>query len=67
MNTRSLIAPVILIALGTAFLLSKLGLLPPLGPLFAQGWPLVDAVRGRLRTVGFVQRFARRPAQRGAP
>lgn len=41
MTTRSLIAPVILIALGSAFLLSKLGLLPPLGPLFAQGWPLI--------------------------
>ncbi len=41
MNTRSLIAPIILITLGTAFLLSKLGLLPPLGPLFAHWWPLI--------------------------
>jgi hypothetical protein len=38
---KSVIGAVILIVLGTAFLLSNLGLLPRLGPLFAQWWPLV--------------------------
>jgi lipopolysaccharide export LptBFGC system permease protein LptF len=32
---------VILIVLGVLFLLSNLGLLPRLGPLFAQWWPLI--------------------------
>lgn len=41
MRTRSIIAPLILIALGTVFLLSNFGLLPPLGPLFARWWPLI--------------------------
>jgi len=31
----------ILIILGALFLLSNLGLLPRLGPLFAQWWPLI--------------------------
>ncbi|MFT3666736.1 LiaI-LiaF-like domain-containing protein [Piscinibacter sp.] len=46
MKTHSLIAPTILIGLGSAFMLSKLGVLPPLGPLFAQGWPLILIVVG---------------------
>lgn len=41
MRTRSIVAPLILIVLGSAFLLSNLGLLPPLGPLFARWWPLI--------------------------
>lgn len=41
MRTRSVLAPVILIVLGTLFLLSNLGLLPHLGPLFARWWPVV--------------------------
>lgn len=41
MKTRSAIAPLILITLGTLFLLSNFGLLPPLGPLFARWWPLI--------------------------
>lgn len=35
------IGAVILIVLGVLFLLSNLGLLPRLGPLFAQWWPLI--------------------------
>lgn len=41
MKTRSLVAPLILITLGSLFLLSNIGLLPPLRPLFAHGWPLI--------------------------
>lgn len=33
--------PLLLIALGVVFLMSNLGLLPKLGPLFARWWPLV--------------------------
>ena len=36
-----LIPALILIILGIAFLLSNLGMLPRLGPLFAQWWPLI--------------------------
>jgi len=36
-----LIPALILIVLGIAFLLSNLGMLPRLGPLFAQWWPLI--------------------------
>ena len=46
MKTRTLVAPLILITLGTLFLLSNLGLLPPLGPLFTRGWPLILIVAG---------------------
>jgi cell wall-active antibiotic response 4TMS protein YvqF len=35
------VGAVILIVLGVLFLLSNLGLLPRLGPLFAQWWPLI--------------------------
>jgi hypothetical protein len=38
---KSAIGAVILIVLGSLFLLSNLGLLPRLGPLFAQWWPLI--------------------------
>jgi hypothetical protein len=38
---KSVIGAVILIVLGTLFLLSNLGWLPRLGPLFAQWWPLI--------------------------
>jgi len=37
---------VILIVLGALFLLSNLGWLPRLGPLFAQWWPLILIVVG---------------------
>ena len=35
------IGAVVLIVLGVLFLLSNLGMLPRLGPLFAQWWPLI--------------------------
>ncbi|MNC90274.1 hypothetical protein D3C83_63520 [compost metagenome] len=38
---KSRIGAVILIVLGVLFLLSNLGWLPRLGPLFAQWWPLI--------------------------
>ena len=41
MRLRPRTAAVILIVLGVLFLLSNLGLLPRLGPLFAQWWPLI--------------------------
>jgi lia operon protein LiaF len=48
MRTRSVIAPLILIVLGVLFLLSNLGLLPDLGPLFARWWPLILIAVGAL-------------------
>ena len=41
-----LIPALILIVLGIAFLLSNFGLLPRLGPLFAQWWPAILIVVG---------------------
>jgi hypothetical protein len=41
MRPRSSIAAIILIALGVLFLLSNLGLIPRLGPLLHQWWPLI--------------------------
>jgi Domain of unknown function (DUF5668) len=41
MFRKSILAPLILIILGVLFLLSNLGLLPHLGPLFAKWWPLI--------------------------
>jgi len=41
MFKKSIFAPVVLVALGVLFLLSNLGLLPHLGPLFARWWPLI--------------------------
>lgn len=41
MFRKSLLAPLVLIGLGVAFLLSNLGWLPQLGPLFARWWPLI--------------------------
>jgi hypothetical protein len=46
MRPKSLIGALILITLGVALLLSNLGLLPPLGPLFARWWPLILIVVG---------------------
>ncbi|MFT3957087.1 MAG: DUF5668 domain-containing protein [Piscinibacter sp.] len=49
MFKRSLFAPLVLILLGVVFLLSNLGMLPHLGPLFARWWPLIlIAVGGML-------------------
>ena len=41
MKFKSTFAAVILIVLGTLFLLSNHGLIPRLGPLFAQWWPVI--------------------------
>ena len=41
MFRKSIFAPLVLIVLGVLFLLSNLGLLPHLGPLFARWWPLI--------------------------
>ncbi|WP_395695142.1 LiaF transmembrane domain-containing protein [Piscinibacter sp.] len=41
MFRKSILAPLILIVLGVLFLLSNLGLLPHLGPIFAKWWPLI--------------------------
>jgi hypothetical protein len=46
MRPKPLVAALILIILGVLFLLSNLGLLPRLGPLFAQWWPLILIVVG---------------------
>jgi len=46
MRSRSLVSALILIALGVILLLSNLGLLPRLGPLFAQWWPVILIVVG---------------------
>lgn len=46
MRTRSMLAPVVLIVLGSLFLLSNLGVLPRLGPLFARWWPLILIIVG---------------------
>jgi len=43
---RAPVAAIILIVLGTLFLLANLGLIPRLGPLIAQWWPLILIVVG---------------------
>jgi lia operon protein LiaF len=48
---KSLIGPLILIVLGAYFLLTNLGLLPHLGPLFARWWPLILIAIGALLLV----------------
>lgn len=46
MHIKPRVGAVILIVLGALFLLSNLGWLPRLGPLFAQWWPLILIVVG---------------------
>lgn len=46
MGQRSVTGAVILIVLGALFLLSNLGLMPNLGPLFATWWPLILIIVG---------------------
>jgi hypothetical protein len=48
MRTKSKFGAYILIVLGIIFLLSNLGWLPRLGPLVAQGWPLILIIVGVL-------------------
>jgi hypothetical protein len=46
MRPKSLVSALILIALGVIFLLSNLGWLPRVGPLFAQWWPVILIIVG---------------------
>lgn len=46
MIKKPFVGALVLIVLGTLFLLSNLGLLPRLAPLFAQWWPLILIVVG---------------------
>ena len=48
MRSKSAIGAYILIGLGIIFLLSNHGLLPRLGPLMAQWWPLILIIVGIL-------------------
>ncbi|MBS1213415.1 MAG: hypothetical protein H6R26_2032 [Proteobacteria bacterium] len=41
MPTRPRLAAIILIVLGVLFLLANQGVIPRLGPLIAQWWPLI--------------------------
>ena len=41
MRSRSRVGALILIVLGVLFLLGNFGLIPRLGPLLAQWWPLI--------------------------
>jgi hypothetical protein len=46
MRPTSKVGAIILIVLGTLFLLSNLGLIPHLRPLLAQWWPLILIIVG---------------------
>jgi len=46
MTNKPRIGAVILIVLGVLFLLANFGLIPRLGPLFAQWWPVILIVVG---------------------
>lgn len=46
MHIKSRAGAIILIVLGAIFLLSNFGMLPRLGPLIAQWWPLILIVVG---------------------
>lgn len=46
MRSKSRIGALVLIALGVLFLLSNLGWIPRLGPLFAQWWPAILIIVG---------------------
>ena len=46
MRSKSKIGAIVLIALGVLFLLANFGLIPRLGPLLAQWWPLILIVVG---------------------
>lgn len=41
MRSKSIVGALVLIVLGTLFLLSNLGYIPHLGQLFARWWPLI--------------------------
>ena len=46
MHIKSRVGAIILIVLGAIFLLSNFGMLPRLGPLIAQWWPLILIIVG---------------------
>lgn len=46
MKTGSAMGAIVLIVLGTLFLLANLGLIPRLGALFTTWWPLILIVVG---------------------
>ena len=46
MRYRYSVVALILIVLGTLFLLSNLGLIPRLGPLLHQWWPVILIIAG---------------------
>jgi hypothetical protein len=43
---RSNFLPLVLIVLGALFLLSNFGMLPHVGPLFRQWWPVIPIIAG---------------------
>jgi len=45
-RSRSIVGPIILIALGLLFLLSNLGWIPHIGQLLVTWWPLILIVVG---------------------
>lgn len=49
LSNKSLVGPVVLIVLGLVFLLSNLGMLPPLGALLVKWWPLILIAVGLAR------------------
>jgi LiaI-LiaF-like transmembrane region len=51
MNLRSRTSAIVLIVVGTLFLLSNLGVVPQLGPLLRQWWPLILIVIGVIMLV----------------
>jgi hypothetical protein len=51
MAFRSRTCAIVLIIVGTLFLLSNLGVIPQLGPLLRQWWPLILVVVGILMLV----------------
>jgi LiaI-LiaF-like transmembrane region len=51
MHLRSRTGAIVLIIVGTLFLLSNLGVFPQLGPLLRQWWPLILIVIGVIMLV----------------
>lgn len=51
MLCKSRTAAIILIVVGTLFLLSNLGWIPRLGPLFHEWWPLILVIVGALMLI----------------
>ena len=51
MRSNSYVAPIVLILLGTYFLLEKQHLIPSIGPLFRDWWPAILIVIGVLMLV----------------